>query len=162
MKKPRTWLLLFALAYALPATAHAQKTTLTMSGYPIAFPAPTATDFINGQITSTTALLFTVDATTGSPTQRTTTVSIRCSAPCPTTGTKSLSGLQWRRADLGNWVPLTTTDTDVESRVVLKGSTNDPWSNSIYFQFSLGWTTDPPSATANSFDIVMTLTVTVP
>jgi hypothetical protein len=158
--KTRTWLLLLATAYALPTTAHAQKTTLTVSGYPIAFPAPTATDFTNGFITSTSALLFTVDATTGSPAQRTTTVSIRCSAPCPTTGTKT--GLLWRRSDLGTWITLSTTDADVETRVVFKGSTNDPWSNSIYFQFALDWLADAPSATTNSYDIIMTLTVTIP
>jgi len=154
------WLLVM-MPMLLPVAAHAQKTQLTVSGYPIAFPSPTAADYTAGFITSTGSLLFTVDATSGNSLQRTTSVSIRCAAPCPATGTKPLNTLQWQRPG-GPWTTLTTTNALVESRAVLRGLVNDPWSNTIDFRFTLGWTTDPPSASANTYNIILTLTVTVP
>ena len=143
-------------------TADAQKTNLTVTGFPVAFPVPSGTDFAALSITSASSITFSV-ATVSGKGQRTTTVSIRCGTPCPTTGTKSVSSLQWRRSDVANgWTTLTTSDAAVETRVVQTGTTNDPWSNSLFFRFNLSWTGDAPSATANSYNIIMTLTVTVP
>jgi hypothetical protein len=158
--------LLLAAVLLQPGDTYAQRTRMTVSGFPINFPTPSGADFDAGFIESATGITFTIDAQTGSNTQRTTTVMIRCGAPCPTTGTKSLSELSWRRADLGTWNPLTTTNDVVESRLVFRNqplpASNDPWSNTLYFQFALSWLGDPPSATPNSYNIIMTLIVTVP
>lgn len=167
----RTRLLTMAVigsALALPAPGRAQsvQTTFDVVGFPLTFSTPGAGDFTAGFIVSETPITYTVDALTGTTAQRTTTVSIRCAAPCPAQGTKSANTLQWRRADLGTWNTLTTVSADIESRLVYRGSpppgSNDPWSNSLYFQFLLDWTADPASATPNRFDVIMTLTVTVP
>ncbi len=97
---------------------------------------------------------------TGNPT-RVTTVSIRCQTPCPSSGSKPVSGLQWRRADQSGWNTLTTSDVVIESRTVRPSqgpAGNNPWSNSLYWQLITGWTTDPPGT--HVYDIVVTLTVT--
>ena len=158
--------LLLAAALWQPRDTYAQRTRMTVSGFPVNFPSPAGTDFDAGFINSATGITFTVDAQTGTNTQRTTTVMIRCAAPCPTTGTKPVSGLKWRRADLGTWNTLSTADALVESRPVFRNqplpASNDPWSNTLYFQFALSWVGDPPSATPNSYNIIMTLIVTVP
>lgn len=158
-----------ASALAMPSPAGAQgplQTTLDVVGFPLTFNTPTAVDFAAGFIMSSTPITFTVDAQTGTTAQRTATVSIRCAAPCPAQGTKSGSSLHWRRADLGNWNTLTTVDALVESRLMFRGlpppGSNDPWSNSLYFQFLLDWMADVASATPNRFDVIMTLTVTAP
>lgn len=166
MRTTAAVLMMVAAAITQPVMGFAQRTNLTVTGVPLTFPTPTGADFEAGQITSASGITFTVAAQTGTTGQRTTTVSIRCAAPCPTTGTKPMSDLKWRRADLGTWVALSTTDAVVESRPMFRNqplpASNDPWSNTIFFQFALGWLTDPPSATQNSYGIILTLTVTVP
>ena len=156
----RRALLVLLSLLATPAMVAAQRTRIQLTGFPITFTAPTGADFDAGFIQAATAGTFTVEARQG-PETRTTIVSIRCSAPCPSTGTKALSTLQWRRSDLGTWNTLTTTDTQVEQRVIVPNGSNDPWTNSIQWRFLLSWMGDPPSATAN-FNIIFTLTVTVP
>jgi hypothetical protein len=157
-----------AAALTLPSQASAQslQTALDVTGFPLTFSTPTIDDFDAGFIASPTPVTFTINAVSGTSGQRTATVSIRCSAPCPTQGTKSMSTLRWARVDLMAWQTLQTSDAIIESRAMFKGSpppgSNDPWSNSIIFQFLLDWGTDLPSATVNRFDIVMTLTVTAP
>ena len=155
---------LLTLIAMVHAPAEAQRTALTVSGFPVAFTTPTAAELTAGSVTSSTATMFVVDATTGTIGNRTTTVWIRCQTPCPASGTKPASTLRWRRADLATWNPITTTDVMVESRVVvyniLIGGSNDPWSNSIYWQFLVDWTNDSPGS--NTFNIIMTLTVTYP
>src|SRR4051812_36412599 len=71
----------------------AQKTSLTLTGGTITFPAPTAADYVNGYVTSTTGVTFTLNATNGG--SRTTTVSIRSSSPDLGNG-KAISDLLWR------------------------------------------------------------------
>lgn len=146
------------------ALAQGQRTIFTVSGFPITFPAPTAAELTAGSITSANAITFTVNAQTGTTAERTTTVSIRCQAPCPQSGTKSVATLRWRRADLAAWNTLTTSDVVIESRPVFRNqplpASNDPWSNSLYWQFLVDWMTDTPGT--STFDIVMTLTVTSP
>ncbi|MGQ0813264.1 MAG: hypothetical protein ACT4O1_02230 [Gemmatimonadota bacterium] len=158
--------MMLSVGLVQPVHAHAQRTRLSVSGFPVNFPAPTGADFAAGFITGATGITFTVDAQTGTTRQRTATVAIRCGAPCPTTGTKPLNELRWRRADLGTWNPLTTTDAVVETRLMFRNqplpASNDPWSNTLFFQFALGWLADPPDAVANSYNIIMTLSVTVP
>lgn len=154
--------LLSLFAVLLPATTAAQRMELTVTGFPIVFPTPTAADFEAGYIESTTTVTFTVDASTGPPTMRTTTVSIACRTPCPSNGGPKAAGtLQWRRADQATWQTLSTTNTPVESQPVQRNSLNDPWSNSIVWRFLLDWDSDPPGA-LTTFNVVFALTVTTP
>jgi hypothetical protein len=156
-------LLLIALS-CVSSPMQAQRTIFTVSGFPVTFPTPTAAELTAGAITSANAITFTVNAQTGNPSQRTTTVSIRCQAPCPQSGTKSIGTLRWRRADLAAWNTLTTSDVVIETRPVFRNqplpASNDPWSNSLYWQFLVDWMSDTPGT--STFNIVMTLTVTVP
>ena len=157
----RRAVLLLLIGLATPAPVLAQSTTLTVVGFPLAFPTPTGAHFVAGFIQSATSTTFTVNATLGVLTQRTTIVSVRCGTPCPAAGTKSLASLQWSRQDLGTWQSLTTTDAFVEQRVVFINGLNDPWSNTLNWRFLLDWTGDPPAANTR-FNIRFTLTVTVP
>ena len=147
----------------LSVDAHAQRTQLQVSGFPVTFLAPTAAELTSGTVTSATATTFTVNAQTGTTAQRTATVSIRCQAPCPASGTKTAGELRWRRADLAAWNTLSTSDVIIETRAMFRGqplpASNDPWSNSLYWQFVVDWSDIPGTTTYN---IVMTLTVTVP
>lgn len=148
----------------LTVSAHAQRTSLNVSGFPVVFATPTAADLDAGTLPSGTATTFVVEVIAGQPIPRLTIVSIRCQLPCPATGTKPVTGLQWRRADLPVWNTLTTIDVPIESRVVERRlplpQSNNPWSNSLYWQALGGWTTDAPGI--NTYNIVMTLTVTAP
>jgi len=103
--------------------------------------------------------VFTLDVTGGTKTNRTTIVAIR-SASASLGGGKPLSDLQWRRADLGTWNTMTTTNVTIESRTVKINTTNDPWSNTVFFRILLSWATDPPAT--YSANLVFTLTVTTP
>jgi hypothetical protein len=157
----RAALLPLLLALAAPAFGVAQSTSITVAGFPLVFPTPTGADFVAGFIQSTSGTPYTVDATLGAAGQRTTIVSVRCSAPCPAIGSKPLASLQWSRQDLGTWQTLTTTDAFVEQRVVVFNGSNDPWSNTLNWRFLLNWTGDPPGGQSR-FNIRFTLTVTVP
>src|SRR5689334_24311092 len=81
---------------ATPLKAQNPKTDLTLGGATVTFPAPTATDYINGYVYSTTGVSYTIDATNGAQ-SHTTTVSIRATS-ANLGGTKALSDLEWRRS----------------------------------------------------------------
>jgi hypothetical protein len=159
--------LVYLAAAALPgllapgaARAQSLSTSLTVSGFPLAV-APTGADFLGGYA-QTSAAGFEVATTSGPANQaRSTTVEIRCALPCPTSGTKALSSLSWRRGDQGAWAQLTTSDVVVEQRSVTRGGLNDPWGNTLLFRFSLAWAADAPG-TVSTYEIVLTLTVTAP
>jgi hypothetical protein len=147
-----------SLALALLASPlAAQKTNLTLSGGTITFPAPTAADYINGYVNSTTGVTFTLDAQTGA--SRTTTVSIRSSSADLGNG-KVLGDLQWRRSDLTGWNAITLGDAQVEQRIMVRNGSNDPWTNTIFFRMTLNWTTDAPATYSGNY--VVTLAQTVP
>lgn len=135
----------------------AQKTKLTLSGATLLFPAPTATDFINGYVNSGGGVTYTVNAITG--TSRTTTISIR-SASADLGGGKAIGDLQWRRSDLATWNSITLTDAQVEQKIQIHNALNDPWSNTIFFRMILSWTKDAPATYSGSY--VVTLSQTVP
>lgn len=147
-----------AAALAVPRGTAAQV-TLTLSGTPNVFPAPAAADYNAGFVLDPTGILFTVDVVGGAAALRTTIVSIRSSS-ASLGGGKALSDLQWRRADLATWNPMTTTNATIQSRQVRRNILNDPWSNTVFFRILLGWTTDPPGT--YSAGLVFTLTVTTP
>lgn len=134
----------------------AQKTILTLTGGTITFPAPTATDYINGYVNSSTGVIFTVGAQNG--VTRTTTVSIRTTS-VNLGGGKSIADLQWRRSDLVTWSSISLTDTQVEQRIVIWKALNDPWTNTIFFRMNLNWATDAPATYSASYTITLSQTV---
>jgi hypothetical protein len=149
--------LLLALL-ASPLAAQNPRTTLTLAGATITFPAPTAADYINGFVNSTTGVAFTVDATNGNQ-PHTTTVSIRATSANLGNG-KVLSDLRWRRSDLATWNTITSTNVQVEQRAQIRNVANDPWTNTIFFRMLLNWTTDAPATYSANY--VITLSQTVP
>ena len=152
---------IFAIVVAalcvLAGGAAAQNTTLALAGAVITFAAPTSADYVAGFANSATGVTFTVNATSG--TSRTTTVSIRSSS-ANLGGGKVIGNLQWRRSDLATWNSITTTNVQVEQRVVVRNGTNDPWNNTIFFRMLLSWTTDAPATYSANY--VITLSQTVP
>ena len=142
---------------AAPLTAQNPKTTLTLGGATVTFPAPTATDYINGYVYSTSGVTYTINATNGSV-SHTTTVSLRATSVDLGNG-KALSDLEWRRSDLATWNTISTTDTQVEQKVVVLNLLNDPWSNTIFFRMKLSWTTDPPATYTANYQLTLAQTV---
>jgi hypothetical protein len=134
----------------------AQKTTLTLASATVSFPAPTATDFINGFVDAPTGMTFTLNSVNGA--QRTTTVSIRSISANLGSG-KVIGDLQWRRSDLATWNSITLTDAQVEQRIVVNKALNDPWSNTIFFRMVLDWTTDAPATYSGTYQITLSQTV---
>ena len=146
-----------AIALLFVATPlSAQKTNLSLTGGTITFSAPTAADYIAGYVYSTTGVTFTLDAQTGA--SRTTTVSIRSTSPGLGNG-KAISELEWRRSDLATWNPITLADAQVERRIMIRNSTNDPWSNTVFFRMKLTWTSDAPGTYAANYQITLSQTV---
>jgi hypothetical protein len=134
----------------------AQKTTITLASATVSFPAPTATDFINGFVNAPTGVTFTLNSVNGA--QRTTTVSIRSISANLGSG-KVIGDLQWRRSDLATWNSITLTDAQVEQRIVVNKGLNDPWSNTIFFRMVLDWTTDAPATYSGTYQITLSQTV---
>lgn len=148
-----------AIALALVAAASrlaAQKTSLTVTGGTITFPAPAAADYIAGFVNSLTGVTFTIGSTNGVP--RTTTISIRSTSASLGNG-KVLGDLQWRRSDLANWSSITQTDAQVEQRIVINKGLNDPWSNTVFFRMLLNWTADAPATYTANYQITLSQTV---
>ncbi len=155
----RRSLVLVVAALAFPFGLGAQM-TFTLTQTPNVFPAPTVANYDAGLIQNATGIVFTVDQTGGpANADRTTTVSVRASSGT-LGGGKPLSDLEWRRADLGNWSAMTTSDVVIESRPIHKNKLNDAWSNSIFLRMHLSWTVDGPGT--YSTGLVFTLTVTTP
>ena len=146
---------LLALAlFASPLAA--QKTSLSVTGGTVAFPAPTAADYIAGYIDASTGATFTINSLNGLA--RTTTISIR-STSASLGGSKVIGDLQWRRSDLATWNSITLTDTQVEQRIVINKGLNDPWSNTIFFRMLLSWTSDAPATYSANYQITLSQTV---
>jgi hypothetical protein len=148
-----------AMATALALVASplaAQKTSLTLAGGTISFPAPTAADYIAGFVNSTGGVTFTVAAQTG--VSRTTTISIRSTSASLGNG-KVIGDLQWRRSDLATWNSITLTDAQVEQRIVIRNGLNDPWSNTVFFRMVLSWTSDAPATYSANYQITLSQTV---
>jgi len=146
---------LLALAlFASPIAA--QKTTLSVTGGTVAFPAPTAADYIAGFLDASTGATFTINSLNGLA--RTTTISIRSTSASLGTG-KVIGDLQWRRSDLATWNSITLTDTQVEQRIVINKGLNDPWGNTIFFRMLLNWTSDGPATYSANYQITLSQTV---
>jgi hypothetical protein len=144
-------------ASLLTSPLGAQKTNLTVTGGTVTFPTPTVTDYINGYVDATAGVTFSIDAQTGA--SRTTTVSVR-STSANLGGGKLIGDLQWRRSDLATWNSISLTDAQVEQRILIRNSLNDPWSNTIFFRMVLSWATDAPGTYSGNY--VITLSQTVP
>lgn len=142
---------------ASPLAAQNPKTDLILAGATITFPAPTATDFVNGYIDSPTGVTFTVDATNGNE-PHTTTVSIRSTSATLGSG-KVIGDLQWRRSDLATWNSITLTNVQVDQKITIRNVLNDPWSNTIFFRMVLNWTSDGPATYTANYQITLSQTV---
>lgn len=142
---------------AAPLSAQNPKTQLTLGGGTVTFPAPAAADYINGYVYSTTGVTFTVNATNGAQ-SHTTTISIRATS-ANLGGSKALGDLEWRRSDLAGWNTITSTDTQVEQKVMIRGLLNDPWSNTVFFRMKLSWTADPPATYSANYQVTLSQTV---
>jgi hypothetical protein len=150
------------LLLAFPALAPAQQTSLTLAGFPLTTTSTTGGDYEAGAV-SIGSTTFTVNATSNFPTlsPRTTTVYVTCRAACPRSGTLSINGLQWKRADQVAWTTITTGYVVVESRSVTFNGANDPWTQTVQWRYLLNWTTTAPTA-ASSFYIRFRLEVAAP
>jgi hypothetical protein len=149
-----------AMALAIiagPLQAQNPKTDLTLGGSTVTFPAPTATDYVNGYVYSTTGVTYTINATNGA-TSHTTTISLRATS-ANLGGSKPLTDLEWRRSDLAAWNPISSTNTQVEQKIVVQNLLNDPWNNTIFFRMKLSWTADPPATYAANYQITLSQTV---
>jgi hypothetical protein len=156
----RTIAVAFAVALfttLLTSPLAAQKTNLAVSGGTVTFPTPTVTDYVNGYVDATAGVTFTINAQTGA--SRTTTISVR-STSANLGGGKAIADLQWRRSDLATWNSISLTDAQVEQRVLVRNSLNDPWNNTIFFRMVLNWATDAPGTYSGNY--VITLSQTVP
>ncbi|HET9634289.1 MAG TPA: hypothetical protein VFP26_00025 [Gemmatimonadaceae bacterium] len=142
---------------AAPLTAQNPKTTLTLGGGTVTFPAPTATDYINGYVYSTSGVTYTINATNGAA-SHTTTVSLRATSADLGNG-KTLADLEWRRSDLATWNTISATNTQVEQKIMINGVLNDPWSNTIFFRMKLNWTADPPATYTATYQLTLSQTV---
>lgn len=142
------------------STATAQgnpKTNLSLGTPTIAFPNPTAADYVAGFVNSSNGVTFTVDATTGNQ-SHTTTILIRATS-ASLGGGKVIGDLQWRRSDLSTWTSIAATDVQVEQRVQVRNGLNDPWSNTIFFRMLLSWTADAPATYSAGYQITLSQTV---
>src|SRR4051812_9916026 len=110
---------LLALMLMSPLEARALQATLTVTNAPATLSVPIAADYNAGFVAGLIGISFTVDITAGGNNNRTTIVSIRSSSPTMG-GTKAVGDLQWRRADLGTWNSLTTSNVVVQSRTPYK------------------------------------------
>lgn len=143
--------------FAAPLSAQNPKTQLTLAGGAVTFPAPTATDFINGYVYSTSGVTYTVNATNGTA-SHTTTILIRATSANLGNG-KAMADLEWRRSDLAAWNAISATDTQVEQKIVVLNVLNDPWSNTVFFRMKLSWTTDAPATYSANYQITLSQTV---
>lgn len=135
---------------------------LTLTGGPVAIPAPAVTDYNAGMVLDGSAVSYNVNISGGPPnTLHTTTVSIRSSSG--TFGPTALSNLQWSVNGSGVWQSMTTSDATVESRQISRNTGNN-WTNSLLFRCLVSWTGTPPSppAAAYTATLVVALTVTTP
>jgi hypothetical protein len=147
-----------SLALALFASPlAAQRTSLTLGNATVTFPAPTATDYINGFVDAATGVSYTLNVTRGNA-SHTTTISIR-STSANLGGGKIIADLQWRRSDLATWNSISLTDAQVEQRVMVRNGLNDPWSNTLFFRMILHWTTDAPATYSANYQITLSQTV---
>jgi hypothetical protein len=160
--RTRRWRVLVGLLLlcgAWPVVAQAQTTDFVMSSAPITFPSPTLANFstwpasATGPVTDSVAVPFTVTRS-GAGTIRITDVLIRCTS---VVGGKSCADIQWRYGASGPWQSLTMTNVSVDSRWVIPGWINEPWSGTVWLRVRLDWNDPAPSVMTSG--IALTLSV---
>jgi hypothetical protein len=157
---PMAAMMLFAIAL-LPTSGFAQtQVQLALTGGPVSFGAPTASDLTAGGLEAPAPLTYEVQTSQEPPLgTHTTTVYIRNSSST-LGGGKPVADLEWRRGDEATWHALTTTDALVESRTQGFAELGHSWSNTIHFRIALGWTSDPPATYTGN--LVVTVSTTQP
>lgn len=160
--KPRAFLALLVAALATRTVEAQARTTLTVSGWPLAATSTSAAEFEAGSVAlGSTAVTVDLVATNPPLTSRSTTVEVQCVPACPRSGTLPLLGLQWRRDDQATWTPLTTAYAIIETRTATFNGANDPWSRTIHWRYTLTWAGNPPMA-VSEFRLRFRLTVAPP
>lgn len=149
--KARAVLLLGVLAGPLAA----QNTRLTIGGNNGNFGNSSVANFDDGYDQAGSNMTFTVRSTSGTESRRT---RVYISATAGSIGSKPISDVVWRRNDLATWVPLSTTPTLVEERVI--GGSGSQWSNGVRLRILYPWDLTPPEALAGT--VVFTLEVVAP
>jgi len=154
------WILLAVLLTPSAGAAQITQVQLTLTGGPLSFGAPMASDLTAGKLESTTSLAYSAQ-TSLEPAigTHTTTVYIRSSS-ATLGGGKTVGDMQWRRADDATWHTLTTSNVAVEAKTTSFSLQGHTFSNSIYFRVTLHWTGDPPATYTGN--LVLTLSTTQP
>jgi hypothetical protein len=117
----------------------AQTTRLTISGFNGSFGNSTVVIFDQGYDEGGSAVTFVV-RNQASTAARTTNVYIV--ATSSTIGSHPISDVLWRRNDLVDWIPLSTTPALVESQV-LAGPVGTTWTNSVWLRILYPWASSP-------------------
>lgn len=160
--KSRAFLALLVAALATRTVEAQARTTLTVSGWPLAASSTSAAEFEAGSV-ALGSTVFTVDLVATNPplTSRSTTVEVQCVPACPRSGTLPVTGLQWRRDDQATWTALTTAYAIIETRTATFNGANDPWSRTMHWRYALTWAGNPPM-TVSEFRLRFRLTVAPP
>lgn len=160
--KQRVFFALLVAALAMRTVEAQARTTLTVSGWPLAAASTSAAEFEAGSV-ALGSTAFTVDLVATNPplTSRSTMVEVQCVPACPRSGTLPLAGLQWRRDDQATWTTLTTAYAIIETRTATFNGTNDPWSRTMLWRYALTWAGNPPTA-VSEFRLRFRLTVAPP
>jgi len=143
------------LASLTAAGASAQNTTLTLSGFNGAFGNSTVANFDAGFDEAGSNLTFTIRNATGAANRRT---NVYISASSATIGSNPISDVVWRRNDLVDWIPLTTTPVLVETRTIAGVGTQ--WANGVRLRINYPWNATIAEALAAT--VVITLEVVPP
>jgi hypothetical protein len=160
--RQRALLALLVAALATRAMEAQARTTLTVSGWPLAAASTSAAEFEAGSV-ALGSTAFSVDLVATNPPlgTRATIVEVQCVPACPRSGTLPLAGLQWRRDDQATWTTLTTAYAIIESRTATFNGANDPWSRTMHWRYALTWAGNPPMP-VSEFRLRFRLTVTPP
>lgn len=138
-----------------PVAADAQNTRLTIAGFNGSFGNSTVVNFDDGYDEAGNNINFTVRIMTLADSRRT---NVYISATAATIGSKPISDVIWRRNDLVDWNPLSTTPTLVESQVISGVGTT--WTNGVRLRLLYPWESSPAEALAAT--VVFTLEVVPP
>ena len=132
------------------AQAQPQATQLVLSSGALLFPSPRLSNYqtipagATTPVSDSVSLDFTV-ARLADLYWRNTIVKMRCVL---VTGGKPCTDVQWRYQGTSAWQDITTIDTSIDSRWIVPGFFNDPWSGRIWLRMKLSWTNDAPATYA--------------
>lgn len=154
----RRVLLALVAAPLLAASASAQgnrRTNLTVNGFPLTLPAVSIADYELGYValgTTSYQIQLRTNSGAGGFSPRRVTVQVRCTTTCP-------PSLRWFRSGQPDFVPLTSTFTNVESNVYAFGAVIP--AVTMTWRYYLSWATDPADV-ARQYPVEFRLVVAAP